>query len=1554
MDKNKDNYVYVRDEFYAWLPAEIQSSSKDGSCVVKIVLPDDWLDKTVLQTESCIKELENKMGSISNSNKLRKASSPPKFGKIASRRRSIEQSTSNRRLYNYDGGKMTNGINRTIHYEDYHNGELPVQNIGRSVYGKNTTASMSLMNAHDMADLYFLHEAAILYNLKLRHGRMMPYTRVGDIMVAVNPFQWIDGLYSRKNQALYGKYLIWDVKDEEEKLENSSKYRWELYGNDVLPSRKAHGRGSCFPNLGLEPHVFETAAMAYRGLIIEKQSQTILVSGESGAGKTETVKIIMTDLATMEEARKGNYSEESDVRQIGEGSQSIVRGVVESNPVFEAFGNAKTCRNDNSSRFGRFTQLHFDVEGVPNVTQNEEKSVPKCSLAGSTCATYLLEKSRVVSHVADERTFHIFYQLLAAPEKEKAAIWNGLVGHTSENFVHLSVGGIASMEERDIDAWKQTVKAMKLFGFEDDSFRDVMRALCIVLQLGNLKFEHPVASFVEEGGSTITSEGELDKLSSLMGISSDHLTDAMTARINEIRGEKVMVKLSPTDAKDGCDALAKEIYARIFDRLVRQINEYTSPSSGHNQVGSLENAYGSINLLDIFGFEMFAINRFEQMCINYVNERLQQKYIIDNFNAVREEYIEEELDMFEFTIADNFDVVSLFEGDKATKRLGLISILNEECMNPNGTDISFVHNLRKNIKNLPRLLADDLYERFEFGIKHFAGCVTYDANKFLQRNADHISNDLLNCACKSTNFLIASEFKELVALSEQGHVGTSGRRLMISNRSVISKFRLQLDRLTDIVKPTQTRYIRCIKPNGSMLSCVTDHWLTMHQLISAGLVTAANISRATFPNKLNYFVVWKRFHCLHLKNEKLDTPVLQSQHEENSTKALSLLSKDSDEMRINVEKMLSSLLMTPFTRIDGVRVPSFTCAKTRVYFRAGALERLEADLYDFVSTNALFVQTWYRCQTSRLKYLSFRKAMIILQNLNRGKADRSCFLRKKGAAVVIQAYSRRANALWNYLEIKRTTLIIQKWSRANAVLKQYLKLRHTVVIVQSARRRKVVRANFLKRKHAAITIQTKRRGMVACSNYIRIRNALIVLQQAKRRGKIAQAQFVARAKATRSKYLEMRCAAIAIQAWSRGKTSRLKYFKMKRAAARMKRAATVQRLSGTETFASAAAKKKSRSVSNIRQKNSERTDPNQRRAKSFFRRVVGSDNVTSPTSPVRRRRPLTSPRKVRSNNFDSLSKTEHGVSRVSARKFKSTTNVDSLSKSEHGRIASMPRTPSTKSLSTRKMDSSYNSDRLSRSENRKTEPMYKSSIQNKAKRILTQNFKSNIFNRFSKSERRRIEPEPTLLTPLRRRRKALTSSTGKFKSPSIDRMSKSEHGIKAASIRSIKSIDPLSKSDHGKIKPRLTSPTTPIRKKKKPVTTSIPNRLSKLEERARERRPMSPILSKVKRNSIRNFRPNHLLQKSEDKKTHSSRTTPKRRRKPIYSATGKYKPSSTVDRLSKSEHGIRITSMRKIKPVDRLSKSDHGKVDPKSSTTALRRKQKSLSTSNSTRFILFP
>jgi myosin-5 len=712
--------------------------------------------------------------------------------------------------------------------------------------------------------------------MKARHVLALPYTRTGDIVIAVNPYQWLTYLYTEEQQLLYAKKLVWD--------------------NCETDNRKI-----------LEPHVYESSALAYRGLAVTGTSQSLLVSGESGAGKTETVKICMNHMASLQ---RGPV-EAGDMAQ---GVNPVVQRVVDSNPLLESFGNAKTRRNDNSSRFGKYIQLQFDRDDNAILG-----AIPFTKLAGSKCEVYLLEKSRVVSHDETEGTYHVMYQMCCATDEQKELVWSGLKGTNYDSFkivgTPLKTRAIDGMA--DADHYTATTKALALVGVEGENLMIIMRAIAIVLQLGNLTFG-PNAG--DEESSVVTSEKVLDGVSELIGISLVDLKNAFTERTMKTAGEVFKVPLKPALAKDTCEAWAKEIYNKLFLWLVRACNNATCAEENYD--GERKTGFGNIGLLDIFGFESFPINGFEQLCINYANEKLQQKFTNDIFQAVMEEYKFEGIALDDISYDDNSDVLELIE-----HRGGLLAMLNEESVRPKGSDKEFVYKAKEGNKKCPCLIADMVMGPLDFGIHHYAGKVVYCATGFLARNQDTLSADLVEVSKLSSNDIIANHLQNEKMMKDYGEKkaekappkrGKSG----IAGDSLWTKFKTQLNALMTSLSTTQSRYIRCVKPNTLKLPCVMQHMTTIEQLRCAGVVAAVTISRSAFPNRLDHQGCLDRF------------------------KVLSKAKKVEGEAVLEPKDAIIKLLTPPmvnFKNDGGDNKPSFVVGLSRVYFKMGALEFLEAE-----------------------------------------------------------------------------------------------------------------------------------------------------------------------------------------------------------------------------------------------------------------------------------------------------------------------------------------------------------------------------------------------------------------------------------------------------------------------------------------------------------------------------------------------------------------------------------------------------------------------------------
>lgn len=936
--------VFVEDDILVWRPAKLHYKSNDGKKASVTLCHWPIMDY-----------------SIKNHDKI--ITKRPKLF-LSNKSVAMPQCSDERAAQDTDLNEVW------IDLKSYENGAPPLQDVDE---GSN------IVVRDDMIDLSYLHEASILYNLATRHQNGMPYTRAGAVIVALNPQKWIDGLYSEEKGKLYADQFLYSSR------------------------KKVHS---------LPPHIYEVSSLAYRSLIIDGQDQAILVSGATGAGKTETVKILMTHLTTFESRKKvielkSNEEEKEQRGKIKKYSikrkrkprasmlksrwkhyimrhwkdksvkieipkdslqesvdkensvnnslllekhtitldkcedstveNIIIQRVLDSNPLLEAFGNAKTAWNNNSSRFSRYTRMQFHVEYLDYI--------PRCVLAGSICNTFLLQKSRVVTHEKKhgERSFHIFYQLLAGAEIHKRHIWDGLEGKGVENFKYLGVSSPYKLDGlTDAERWEKTLDAFKIFGINGEDYRNLMRALCVVLELGNLAFQ---ADPHNDEGSIIRVDEELESLSEILGVNKETISSGLLKRTIITPTETLHVPLTPKAAKDGCDALGKEIYSRVFDWLVKTINGKTCAEKNY---GKGDADFGTIGLLDIFGFEIFQTNLFEQLCVNHANEKIQHKFTEDLFQAVKVEYKSEGINMDTVDFVDNIEVLKLIEG-----KLGLINLLNEECLLPRGTDAGFVNKIYSNNSTLlTPLFKENRFGKHKFGIDHYAGAVVYDATNFVTKNLDAFPQDLFDCVLQSNNKIIQSEFQAVHDKKKD-----SKRKTFVSEM-MWTKFRLQLNDLMSQMSNSNARYIRCIVPNQESKPFLTDFKHTLTQLRYAGIMSAITFSRSSFPNQMPHELALKRFSILNKSNDK--NPDVQESVQDLMTKLL-----------VNVKSQSDS------GSGDTKLKEAFVCGRTRIYFSAGTLEYLEGERALFFQKMATIIQRQVRRKDAVAKYEVLKKQSLV-------------------------------------------------------------------------------------------------------------------------------------------------------------------------------------------------------------------------------------------------------------------------------------------------------------------------------------------------------------------------------------------------------------------------------------------------------------------------------------------------------------------------------------------------------------------------------------------------
>lgn len=652
--------------------------------------------------------------------------------------------------------------------------------------------------------------------------------------------------------------------------------------------------------------------------------------------------------------------------------------------------------------------------------------------------------------------------MLAASNAVKKNFWEHLEGKTKTCFKYVGDTDTKSIEGKtDEQHWERTVDALATIGVEGEQLYSLMRALCVVLQLGNLVIE-PDPNNLDDG-SIITSTEELEHLAELMGVEADDIRNSLTLRTVTARNEEYKVPLNVTASRDCRDAFSKEIYACIFDWLVRTINAATCAEENYAEAEQvLEDeedegpGFKMIGLLDIFGFESFKVNRFEQLCINYANEKLQQKFTVDIFSSVQEEYEYEGIELGEVNFTDNADVLNLVEG-----RMGLISVLNEECLRPKGNDISFVAKIRTLNKDTECLYQDKFHRDYEFEVKHYAGSVKYDANSFVQKNMDKMPADLLDCACKSSNEMIRVELQKAQEARSDPSSGGARRRGSLVSQSVSSKFRNQLASLMTLIGETRTRYIRCIKPNQDKKPRRMKLPSTAEQLRCAGVVAAVTISRSSFPNRLSHRYTLERFSTL--INRSFNPPP----NDGDDDPALSQYCHDE------AEKLLPKILAGYDKSKSGIDLAPFCLGKTRVYFRAGALEYLENERVKSFSTHAILLQKIIRGFIALQMYRKLRQAAIRIQSRSRSCTASTKYRRLRAATISIQCFTRLVLAGKTLVFLRRahsSTLIQTHWRMAMAISIRKTSIRAVIKIqamLRGARQRPIYRAELAEAKEAA-------------------------------------------------------------------------------------------------------------------------------------------------------------------------------------------------------------------------------------------------------------------------------------------------------------------------------------------------------------------------------------------------------------------------------------------------------------------------------------------------------
>ncbi|KAG9271763.1 unconventional myosin-X-like [Astyanax mexicanus] len=742
----------------------------------------------------------------------------------------------------------------------------------------------SMNGVEDMSTLSELHEESILHNLYTRYCSNLIYTNIGSILAAVNPYKQISGLYDSAAVELYSKHQLGE----------------------------------------LPPHIFALANECYRCLWKRQDSQCVLISGESGAGKTESTKLLLKFLSVMSQSSTGAALSEKTTR--------VEQAIVQSSPIMEAFGNAKTVYNNNSSRFGKFIQLHFSQSG---------------NIQGGCIIDYLLEKNRVVRQNPGERNYHIFYSLLSGADHEQRELY--LLLDSPEAYHYLSQSGCvqdSSLDDKQL--FLSVMEALKVMEFTEEEVRDVFKLLSGVLHIGNIEF-------MTAGGAQITTKGVVSSVSDLLGLDGFQLSEVLTQRSIILRGEEICSPLTVEQALDSRDSVAMALYSQCFSWIIARINQ---------KIKGKDN-FKSIGILDIFGFENFQVNRFEQFNINYANEKLQEYFNKHIFSLEQLEYNREGIHWEAIDWMDNAECLDLIE-----KKLGILALINEESRFPKGTDHTLLEKLHSRHTANPYYVKPRVTDH-QFGIKHYAGEVLYDVRGVLEKNRDTFRDDILNMLKDSRLDFIYDLFERVGSRNGEDtlKMGTARRKPTVS-----SQFRDSLHALMATLSASNPFFVRCLKPNMDKNADKFDPDIVLNQLRYSGMLETVKIRRAGFPVRRNFSDFLNRYR---------------------------VLLKEKRQTNVEERRKCGDLL----TLYDNTR-KEWQLGKTKVFLKEVLEQRLERERDAVRRAAGMLIRAHILSYVARKHYRKIRASTITIQKNYRAHFWRKVFLRVRTAAVVLQKHRR--------------------------------------------------------------------------------------------------------------------------------------------------------------------------------------------------------------------------------------------------------------------------------------------------------------------------------------------------------------------------------------------------------------------------------------------------------------------------------------------------------------------------------------------------------------------
>ncbi|KAL5532985.1 MYO2 [Sanghuangporus sanghuang] len=853
-----------------------------------------------------------------------------------------------------------------------------------------------LETADDLATLSHLNEPSVLHTIRNRYAQHSIYTYSGIVLIAVNPFQ-----------------------------------RVTLYGPEIIQAYSGRRKGE------LEPHLFAIAEDAYTRMSKEKQGQTIIVSGESGAGKTESAKLIMRFLASVNPpALAGRSRTKASLDE----SSEVERQILATNPILEAFGNAKTTRNDNSSRFGKYIQILFDS---------------KQEIVGARIRTYLLERSRLVYQPETERNYHIFYQLCAGtPLKERKDL--GLDTDITK-FHYLRQGGPTSTPIPGVDDaedFRSTQHALSTVGISVEKQWAVFKLLAALLHLGNIRI-----SQIRQDATIDDNDQALLLCTRFLGINPADFRRWTIKKQITTRSERIVTSLNAVQATVVRDSVAKFVYACMFEWLVAVVNESLAGEGGE----AANKAEMFIGVLDIYGFEHFQKNSFEQFSINYANEKLQQEFNAHVFKLEQEEYVREEINWTFIDFSDNQPCIDVIEG-----RLGVLALLDEESRLPSGSDASF---LRKLHQQLLKLETKNIFKKPRFGnnaftIAHYALDVTYEVEGFIEKNRDTVPDEHLALLGSTTNPFLKEVLETALTSTKPpespnpatpaldgnkrsslipdpgrstlavGSSSTPGAKRVAKKPTLGSIFKASLISLMDTLSVTNVHYIRCIKPNDAKRAWEFQPQQVLGQLRACGVLETIRISCAGYPSRWTYEEFAERYYML-------------------------VPSSDWSPMIKNLEiKPLCSLILKKTINDED----KYQAGLTKIFFRAGMLAALESLRSERLNSLVTLIQKNVRRRLAVKKYQSMRRAAIKIQTWWRGILARRLVgeIRREVSARKLQTAIRRHLQRSRFVAIRVAITSIQSHIRGGIARKRYNEARyaHAAILLQRLLRGRMVQRRF--------------------------------------------------------------------------------------------------------------------------------------------------------------------------------------------------------------------------------------------------------------------------------------------------------------------------------------------------------------------------------------------------------------------------------------------------------------------------------------------------------------